>query len=80
MHKVAFLYTFFTAAPVIKSVKDTGCQPHSGQSTYQKSEKRKISHCKIQINDQNIYQRKQIISVKLTNQISNQSFPFSKLQ
>ncbi|MFS7903195.1 hypothetical protein Hanom_Chr01g00021131 [Helianthus anomalus] len=33
MQRVAFLYTFFTLAPVIKSVNETGCQPHSGQRT-----------------------------------------------
>jgi len=32
MHNVAFLYCFLTAAPVIKSVKDTACHPDSGQS------------------------------------------------
>jgi len=34
MHSVAFLYCFLTAAPVIKSVKDTACHPHSGQSIF----------------------------------------------
>ena len=33
IHNVAFLYTFLTAAAVIKSVRDTGCHPHSGQRT-----------------------------------------------
>lgn len=40
IHKVAFLYAFFTLAPVIKSVNEIGCQPHSGQRTYEAVDRR----------------------------------------
>ena len=40
-HKVAFLYTFLTAALVIRSVNDTGFQPDSGQRTYKNIPKQK---------------------------------------